>query len=209
MRIRHPGRLAAAIGVAFVIVAAIAWTGAESPIFTANEPTAVPQPTLAYVTPPTTTTVTMASRPRTLPLAGLNPCKILTAQQRSALSLDTTPTEYTDTEFAQAKACTMRGLNSGTVARIALVTSMGVDVWLDSEAQVTATPVVVDAFPALVVRTPGLDDACNVEVDTGDNQFMDILFRDGGNVPPIPQDELCQGAQQVAAAAVTSLQQID
>ncbi|HEX3792299.1 MAG TPA: DUF3558 domain-containing protein [Pseudonocardiaceae bacterium] len=209
MGIRHPGRLVAVIGVAIVVVVGIALTGSKSPIFTANDPvTGVPLGP-SKVTPPTTTTVAMAPRPRSLTLVGLNPCHILTATQRSALSLDSTPTAYVDEEFDKAKACTMRGIESGTVARIALVTSMGVDVWLDSTAQVTAQAVTVASFPALVVRTPGLDDACNVEVDTADDQFMDVLFRDGGNTPPIPQDELCDGAQRVAEAAVTSLLKID
>ena len=82
---------------------------------------------------------------------------------------------------------------------------MGVDVWLSDEAQVQTQPVTVAGYPALVVRTPGLDDACNVEVDTGQDQFLDVLFRDGGNNPPLPQATLCQGAQRVAEAAVTSL----
>jgi hypothetical protein len=46
---------------------------------------------------------------------------------------------------------------------------------------------------------------CNVEVDAADNEFLDVMFRDGGNTPPIPQDALCQGAQQVADDAVSSL----
>jgi hypothetical protein len=110
-----------------------------------------------------------------------------------------------DTEFDKAKACSIRGLSSGTVARLALVLDMGVDVWLSDTAQVQTEPVQVAGWPALVVRTPGLDDACDVEVDTGQDQFLDVLFRDGGNATPIPQDTLCLGAQRVAEAAVTSL----
>jgi hypothetical protein len=149
--------------------------------------------------------VRLAPRPASLALDGVNPCAILTRSQRADLSLDSTPTPYTDAAFDKAQACTMRGLESGTVARLALVLNMGVDVWLSDEAQVQAQPVTADGFPALVVRTPGLTDACNVEVDTAPGQFLDVLFRDGGNTPPIPQDTLCQGAQRVADAAVSSL----
>lgn len=207
MRTPHPGHLIGALGIALVVVvgAALA-TGTRSPIFTANEPgVAMPAPLSAL--PPTTTpaTSTLPPRPGSLPLNGVDPCTILTSSQRADLSLDTTPTPYTDEEFDKAKACGIRGRDSGTEARLALVLDMGVDVWLSDEAQVQTAPVRVDGWPALVVRTPGLDDACNVEVDTGQDQFLDVLFRDGGNTPPIPQNTLCLGAQRVAEAAVTSL----
>ncbi|HEX4723471.1 MAG TPA: DUF3558 domain-containing protein [Pseudonocardiaceae bacterium] len=203
MRTPHLARLIAAIGIAFVIIVGVALTSGGRPMITANEPPAPPP--LRRVTPPTTTTQTLAPRPGSLVLDGVNPCAILSSSQRADLSLDSKPTPYTDPEFDKAKACTMRGLESGTVARLALVVNMGVDVWLSDEAQVQTRAVTEDGFPALVVRTPGLTDACDVEVDTAQDQFLDVLFRDGGNTPPIPQDTLCQGAQRVAEAAVSSL----
>jgi hypothetical protein len=206
VRSPHPGRLAAAIGIVFVVVAGIALaTSTRSPIFTANEP-GQPAPAMVSVPPTTPSAVALLPpRPGSLPLDGVNPCTILSSSQRFDLSLDATPTPYVDTEFDKAKACSIRGLSSGTVARLALVLDMGVDVWLSDTAQVQTEPVQVAGWPALVVRTPGLDDACDVEVDTGQDQFLDVLFRDGGNATPIPQDTLCLGAQRVAEAAVTSL----
>jgi hypothetical protein len=205
VRTHHPGRLVAVIGVALVVVAGIALaTGTREPIFTANEP-GIPTPAPLSAPPATTATSTLPPRPGSLPLTGVNPCTILSAAQRSDLSLDAKPTPYVDEEFDKAKACSIRGLTSGTVARLALVLDMGVDVWLSDEAQVQTQPVSVAGWPGIVVRTPGLDDACDVEVDTGEDQFLDVLFRDGGNTPPIPQATLCLGAQRVAEAAVTSL----
>jgi len=204
MRTPHLASLVGAIGIALVILVGVALTSGGRPMITANEPVV---PSLQHVVPPTTTTQTMAPRPGSLVLDGVNPCTILTRSQRTDLSLDSTPTPYTDASFAQAKACSIRGLESGTVARLALVLDMGVDVWLSSEAQVQTEQVKAAGFPALVVRTPGLTDACAVDVDTGQNQFLDVLFRDGGNTPPIPQNTLCLGAQRVAEAAVTSLKQ--
>jgi uncharacterized protein DUF3558 len=201
----HLGRLLAVIGMALVAVVGVALaTSTKGPIFTANEPgSAVPAPHV--VRPTTSAAPTLPPRPGSLPLDGVNPCTILTPSQRTGLSLDSTPTPYTDVAFDKAHACTIRGLSSGTVARLALVVDMGVDVWLSDEAQVQTTQVTVAGWPALVVRTPGLDDACDVEVDTSENQFLDVMFRDGGNTPPIPQHTLCLGAQRVAEAAVTSL----
>lgn len=204
MRTPHLARLIAAIGIAVVIVIGVALTSGGRPMITANEPTTT-RPTVRFDGPPPTTTVTLTPRPASLSLDGVNPCTILSSSQRADLSLDSPPTAYTDQEFDKAKACSIRGLESGTVARLALVLNMGVDVWLSDEAQVQTQPVTTDGFPAIVVRTPGLTDACNVEVDTADNEFLDVLFRDGGNTPPIPQDTLCLGAQRVAEAAVSSL----
>lgn len=206
MRTPHPGRLVAAIGIALAAVVGVALaTSTQSPIFTANEPgTPTPVPLSAPLTFGSDVP-TLPPRPGSLPLTAVDPCDILTTAQRTNLSLDDTPTPYTDEQFDKARACSIRGLASGTVARLALVLDMGVDVWLSDEAQVQATSITVAGWPALVVRTPGLDDACNVEVDTGQTQFLDVLFRDGGNTPPIPQHTLCLGAQRVAEAAVTSL----
>jgi hypothetical protein len=196
-------RVMAAAGIAVVVVVVIALTNNTSAVNTASTPR--PQQTTTVVPPPTTTTVSMAPRPGTIELTGVNPCKILTISQRDSLSLDATSTPYTDPEFDQAKACSIRGSQSGTETRLALVTSMGVDVWLDDTAQVDARATTASGYPALVVRTPGLQTVCNVEVDAADNEFLDVMFRDGGNATPIPQDALCQGAQQVADDAVTSL----
>ena len=204
MRTPHLARIIAVIGIAVVIVIGVALTSGGRPMITANEPPTT-RPTVRFHGPPPTTTVTLAPRPTSLSLVGVNPCTILSSSQRADLSLDAPPTAYTDAEFDKAKACSIRGLESGTVARLALVVNMGVDVWLSDEAQVQTQSVTADGFPAIVVRTPGLTDACNVEVDTADNQFLDVLFRDGGNSPPIPQDTLCLGAQRVAEAAVSSL----
>jgi hypothetical protein len=206
----HLGRIVAAVGIALAVLIGVALTSYSSPIFTANNPrsptSGTPSP-LPTVTIPTATRLTLPPPPRDLALSQANPCTILTSAQRSALSLDSTPTPYTDQEFAQARACTIRGQNAGTVAELALVTSMSVNVWLSDEAQVSATPVTVAGWPALVVRTPGLHTVCNVEVDAATNGFLDVLLRDGGNNPPLSQDSLCQGARRVAEAAVTSLSQ--
>lgn len=204
MRGQRLGYVIIAMALAALAFVGIALAGSWAPIFTVNAPRPNPS-TLAPLVPPTTTAPSLSPRPRELPLAGIHPCALLTRAQRTDLSLDQQPVEYVDAAFDHAVACSIRGASSGTVVRLALVTSMGVTVWLDSTAQVDARSTVVATFPALIVRTPGLTDACNVEVDTSANGFLDIMFRDGGNTPPIPQDVLCQGAVRVAEAAVTTL----
>lgn len=185
----------------FVLCAVMAVAGCTTqPVDKASEVRSDPP------TPSTTTSVplTMPPRPREIPLDKVAPCAILTKDQRKQLSLDTTPSPYTDTEL-KAKACTIRGTFSGLVARLALVTNEGIALWTSDEAQVDAKSTTIVGFPGLVVRTPGLNTLCNVEVDLAEGQFLDVLFRDGGGANPIAQDDLCLGAQRVAEAAVNSL----
>ncbi|NKE62863.1 DUF3558 domain-containing protein [Lentzea sp. PSKA42] len=159
--------------------------------------------------PPTTSVSAMdfPQRPRAVPLDGVDPCAVLTADQRIALSLDNPPSAYVEPSFGGAKACTIRGTKSGNVARIALVLVSGADVWLSENAQVDYTVSSIEGFAAITVRTPDVHDACNVEIDVAEGQFLDVMFRDGGNSTAVQQDHLCLGAQRVAEAAMASLLQ--
>lgn len=163
--------------------------------------------------PPPTTPTTSASqldfppRPREVPLDQVDPCAILTPDQRMSLSLDNPPSAYVETSFGGAKACTIRSTTSGNVARLALVLVSGADVWLSDNAQVDYTVSSIEGFAAITVRTPDIDDVCNVEIDIAEGQFLDVMFRDGGNSRAVQQDHLCLGAQRVAEAAMASLLQ--
>lgn len=154
-----------------------------------------------------TTEASLPPRPRELRLDDVDPCAVLSPEQRIALNLDNPPSAYVETSFGNAKACTMRSNISGNVVRLALVTVEGVDVWLSENAQVHAVRTTVAGFTGLTVRTPGMDNVCNVEVDVAEGQFLDVMFRDGGNETAAKQDTLCQGAQRAAEAAVAGLLQ--
>ena len=155
----------------------------------------------------TATVPSLPPRPREVRLDDVDPCAVLTPEQRLALSLDNPPSAYVEASFGNAKACTMRSNISGNVVRLALVTVEGVGVWLSENAQLDAVQTTVAGFPALTVRTPGMDNVCNVEVDVAEGQFLDVMFRDGGNEKAAKQDTLCQGAQRAAEAAVAGLLQ--
>ncbi|GAB2981547.1 DUF3558 domain-containing protein [Saccharothrix stipae] len=160
--------------------------------------------------PPAATTTTAPSlppRPQEIRLDDVDPCAVLSPDQRIALSLDNPPSGYVEAGFGNAKACTMRSNISGNVVRLALVTVEGVGVWLSENAQVDAEQITVAGFPGLTVRTPGMDNVCNVEVDVAEGQFLDVMFRDGGNETAAKQDTLCQGAQRAAEAAIAGLLQ--
>jgi hypothetical protein len=48
-------------------------------------------------------------------------------------------------------------------------------------------------------------DYCSVEVDVAAGQLLDVQLSDGGGQPPIPQQELCARAEQVAETLMWSL----
>ncbi|MFD4674176.1 DUF3558 domain-containing protein [Lentzea sp. NPDC058450] len=158
---------------------------------------------------PTTSSAQMdfPQRPRAVPLDTVEPCGILSPDQLTSLSLDNPPSAYVEPSFGGARACTIRSTTSGNVARLALVTVSGADVWLSENAQVDYTVSAIEGFAAITVRTPDVNDVCNVEIDVADGQFLDVMFRDGGNSSAVQQDHLCLGAQRVAEAAMASLLQ--
>jgi hypothetical protein len=168
---------------------------------TADHGSSTPSPEVTT----TTTTVSQLPRPREVRLDGLDPCKVLDEEQRAALSLDHAPNAYVDNAFGESKVCSFRSGISGNVMRLALVTVEGVGVWLSENAQVEPQFTTIGGFPAMVIRTPGLDDVCNVEVDVAEGQFLDVMFRDGGNEKKATQDTLCAGAERAAEAALSGL----
>ncbi|GGM84334.1 hypothetical protein GCM10011609_20570 [Lentzea pudingi] len=176
--------------------------------------TAAPKQSALTTPPPpppqvttTPTPLDFPQRPRAVPLDKVDPCAVLTQDQRLSLSLDNPPSAYVEPSFGGARACTIRSTTSGNVARIALVLVSGADVWLSENAQVEYAVSSIEGFAAITVRTPDLSDVCNVEVDVADGQFLDVMFRDGGNSTAVQQDHLCLGAQRVAEAAMASLLQ--
>lgn len=155
--------------------------------------------------PPPTPSPPHRTRPRSIPLDRVTPCQLLTPAQQRQLGYDRPPRAGLDTHFGSARTCALGDSVDAFDAQLAAVTSTGIEVWTDQTAQVDTEPVLVHGFPALVVRTPGVEDACNIEVDTGDGQFLDVLANDGGHRTPPPQQVYCQRARDLAEAAMTSL----
>jgi hypothetical protein len=170
-----------------------------------SEPTsdtaAPPPPPL----PTTSAPPPLPPRPFELGLDGVNPCDLLNADQRSQLGFDREPLPDSDAGFGDAATCSYRNTTAKVGARLALIITEGMGVWTDDTAQVEASPVVIGGFPALVIKTPGLDLSCNVAVDVAEGQHLDVLYRDDGGQPPPPVDQLCAGAQRVAEDALASL----
>ncbi|GAA2781394.1 DUF3558 domain-containing protein [Saccharopolyspora taberi] len=157
--------------------------------------------------PPPTTSVPAPPPPRPFDIAldGLDPCELLTADQRAQLGFDREPLPDSEAGFGDAATCSYRNTTAKVGARLSLITTEGMGVWTDDTAQVEATPVVIGGFPALVIKTPDLELSCNVAIDVADGQHVDVLYRDDGGRPAPPLESLCAGAQRVAEDTVASL----
>ncbi|MDI2032173.1 DUF3558 domain-containing protein [Saccharopolyspora sp. TS4A08] len=188
---------------ALLALGALALTGCgvwQSAPTAGTTPPAPPPPAPVTSAPPSP-----PPRPFDLGLDGVDPCGLLTADQRNQLGFDREPLPDSDAGFGNAATCSYRNTTAKVGARLALITTEGMGVWTDDTAQVEASPVQVADFPALVIKTPGLDLSCNVAVDVADGQHLDVLYRDDGGQPPPPVDQLCAGAQRVAEEAVRTL----
>ena len=166
--------------------------------------TVMPPPPEPVPFPPSTAPP-LPPRPSELPLDDLDPCALLTADQRAQLGFDRDPLPGVEAGFGDAATCSYRNSTAKVGARLSLVTVEGIEVWTSETAQVRTKPVMISEFPALVIRTPELNLACNVAVDVAEGQHLDVLYRDDGAQPPPPLDQLCAGAKHVAEAAITSL----
>lgn len=150
-----------------------------------------------------------ASRPREVRLDGVDPCSLLTAEQRAGLGLDGTPQltqPYTELFGGTVPTCTVTGLKHEPIAvGIGTVTSAGIERWSRGDLAADLQSTTVADFPAVVAVPQRLTDYCSVEIDVAAGQLLDVQFSDGGGKTPIPQDELCRRAGDVAEQLMTSL----
>jgi hypothetical protein len=85
------------------------------------------------------------------------------------------------------------------------VTTTGVQLFTSGKLAAVVRPADVQGFPAVVAVPSRSPDWCTMVVDVAPGQLLDIQFGDGGRKPPIPQPELCEGAQAVADAVMVTL----
>ena len=166
--------------------------------------------TVVAGTPSAPTGVLLPPRPREIRLDGVDPCSLLTAEQRAALGLESEPRPGRISSSAlyggNVPICTMRGFTGdATTLGIGLVTTAGIDLWTTGRLDADVTATNIHGFPAVVAVPRRFTEYCSVDVDVAQGQLVDLQFRDGGNRPQIPQSELCGRARQVAEAVVASL----
>ncbi|HWI01473.1 MAG TPA: DUF3558 domain-containing protein [Propionibacteriaceae bacterium] len=148
-------------------------------------------------------------RPREVRLDGVDPCSLLTAEQRARLGFDSEPrASKPNVELfrGEVPTCTIRGpypdvalLISGTV------TTVGVERWFERDIAADLRPTTVAGFPSIVAAPTRFTDYCNVEVDVAVGQLLDVQYGGGHPHAPIEQQELCRRARAAAELMMISL----
>ena len=160
--------------------------------------------------PPQPRAVEPPPRPRDVRIDGVDPCSLLTAEQRVGLGLDGRavfdlgPSElYGDMDVP---ACVVSGSDPRAITvGVSIVTSAGIDLFSSGDLAAEVRPADAQGFPAVVAVPARSPDWCTVVVDVAPGQLLDIQFADGGRTPPIPQPQLCRDAQTVAEAVMVTL----
>jgi hypothetical protein len=160
--------------------------------------------------PAEATGVQLPPRPRDVRIDGVDPCSLLTDEQKSALGFETLT--FVDSSPSalypggDIPLCAIRGYEPRAISLgLSMVTTAGIELFTSGQLAAEVRPVTVGGFPAVVAVPTGFTKYCSVIVDVAPGQLLDVQFSDGGRVPPIPQDRLCSDAEQVADAAMATL----
>ena len=140
---------------------------------------------------------------------GVDPCSLLTPEQRAELGLTSEPKTHKSTSSffrGDVTACTIRGPYPDVVLLgVSTVTTAGIERWSEGDVAATLRPMSVAGFPAVVAKPDRFADYCNVEVDVAPSQLLDVQFGGGSAQAPISQDELCDRARRSAALMMETL----
>ncbi|TWF74775.1 uncharacterized protein DUF3558 [Pseudonocardia hierapolitana] len=145
-----------------------------------------------------------------MPIDGVDPCSLLTEEQREELGLDAEPRldvgplpPYPGNDIP---LCLFGGFRPRSVSLgVAAVTATGIDLFRSGGLVANIRPIEVDGFPALVAIAPRNTDFCSVVVDVAPGQALDINFRLDGRDAGAPVESLCQDAERAADAVMTTL----
>ena len=154
--------------------------------------------------------IELPPRPRDIPLRDVNPCDLLTEAQRAEIGLQRPPVfSPSDTSVffeGPEPLCTSRA-NEPRAFGVGVATPYdGLGIAALTGRPVTSELMVIEVqgFPAVLGRPTTDPLFCQVLVDVGPGAALNVQFRDGGR-RNIPQTDLCEGAVQVANAAMTTL----
>lgn len=149
--------------------------------------------------------ITLPPRPRDIPMAGVDPCTLLTAAQQARFQVKAgvrVPVGHEEVGLG----CAYNNLNNagGQGLDIAAITSPGIEHWLNPYLTDTITQVSIAGFPALNV-TPVLAQAtgCSTNVSVANGQMLEI--DNGLDATGMTKAQSCQKTNEVAQAAMATL----
>lgn len=159
--------------------------------------------------PPAAGPAPLPPRPREVRLDGVDPCSVLTVEQRAALGYRgraSSSRPYVDLFGGEVPTCTMSSSSTDpTILGVGIVTTVGIERWQEGNLDAVVRLDSVRGFPAIVAVPSQSKTYCAVEVDVAAGQLLDVQFLDAGHQPPIAQDELCSRAKRSAEAVIATL----
>jgi hypothetical protein len=186
----------AVLGVLIVLLAGCSTGGQASP---------ADPPTTEEAAP---TTVSLPPRPRDVPVDDVDPCSLLTRQQRAELRLDQPPLPDREPSVlypGEVSSCTISGDDPAISFYIQAVTTAGIEFFTTGQTASEVRIIELARFPAAVAAPVHTDDSCKVLVDIAPGQMLDVQARSAGEDPPIPEDQLCSDAQSAANLVMDTL----
>lgn len=194
------------------VVAAVAAATAGCGGSRSGSPTAAGEPTTGTTTAPTTG----PARPGEIDLTGADPCQAVTEQQRAAWAVDRPPRAGTISGgvLAGAPSCAFGSTAEQTGFVITLSQRVGLTELVErARAGLPRQDLTIGGFPA--ISQEGVSSApdrgsgeCYVDVDVAANQLLEVQFSQlsASQDKRLPVATLCAEAQEVAEAALTTLQ---
>ncbi|GGP80879.1 DUF3558 domain-containing protein [Saccharothrix coeruleofusca] len=150
---------------------------------------------------PSSTSKAPADRPKTINLRDVDPCTLLTEQQRAQLGLDRPPLKNTNSAHS-SPACNISREDRRYYVGLSTVTTAGTEWYTDGNFLGDVQNLQVGGFPAVVGTAKDDPYVCFIAVDVSDGQMVDVQ---AGSAGEADRTQLCQVAQQSAGAAVETL----
>ena len=144
----------------------------------------------------------LPERPFEIRVDDPDPCGLLTPDEIADLGLE--PGGNLDVRSSAlwggvTALCSWQGFEPRSISvGVNLSVTAGIELFTERAVPGIVTPLDIQGFPAVLARQDQTPEACLVVVDVADGQALDVQFRAGGRRPPVPQEDLCDGAQDVA-----------
>jgi hypothetical protein len=150
-----------------------------------------------------------SARPRDIRLDAVDPCSLFTPDVQKQLGI-TRPLKadkgasYVFT--GDVPACDARGdASTAFSVSVTLAIHDGIELYQPGRVVGSLTPKRFQGYPALLLKPSKMTDNCAVLVDIAPGQILAVMYADGGNTPPTPQDELCLHAEQATNLTMVEL----
>lgn len=148
-----------------------------------------------------------STRPREVRLNGVDACALLSQAALQSFGVDKPASPDKDTTF-QTSTCVFFSNSANTALRVTPVTTIGIQRFMSGSVIGEQHDRTVQGFPAVEIYTSGSstgNDICTVVVDVADGQVLHTMFSEVSKKPPLGKEAVCQKANELADAAMTTL----